>query len=76
MTQHESTYQGQKKAALIKVSVTPKSGGKAVFEKIVPADSDKNAKDILKPEIDKALKKRGLTRKGVTIETSNVANIT
>ena len=76
MTQHESTYQDSKKSSLIKVSVTPKDSDKAIFEKIVPADSDKNAKDILKPEIDKALGKRGLTRKGVTIETSAVTNIT
>jgi len=45
---------------LFKVSVTPKDGGKAIFERIVPADSPTEAKRALAPLISKAIERSGL----------------
>jgi hypothetical protein len=73
MGRDASTYSGGKKAALYHVTVSPKEGGKALLDKRVLADNEKDAKE--KVGVTDLLVKKGLKAKQVSVVVEKVTDI-
>jgi hypothetical protein len=68
-----STYSGGKKASLYHVIVNPKEGGKALLDKRVLADNEKDAKE--KVGVADLLARKGLKAKQVEVIVRKVTDI-
>ena len=73
MGRDHSTYQTGKKAALYHVSVSLREGGKALLDKRVLSDNEKDAKE--KAGVAELLAEKGLKAKQVEITVEKVTDI-